>query len=51
LSTWVCTVLWTSTIGDAVVTVTVSSRDPTFISALIVAVKAVGSSIASRLND
>ena len=51
LSTWVWTVLWTSTMGDAPETVTVSSSAPTLMSALIVAVNAVGSSRPSRLNE
>src|SRR5712692_2199696 len=44
-----CVALFTSTIGDAPVTVTVSSSAPTLISALTVAVKFAGSSIPSRL--
>ena len=39
-----------STSGAAPVTVTVSSRAPTFMSALTVAVKPDGSSMPSRLN-
>ena len=43
-------VLCTSTTGDWPDTVTDSSSAPTFMSALMVAVKLVGSSIPSRLN-
>ena len=49
-STCTRAVLDTSTTGDAPVTVTVSSRTPTRISTLIVAVKSVGSSMPSRTN-
>ena len=41
-------IFWTSTMGLAPVTVTVSSSEPTFMSALAVAVKPVVSSIPSR---
>ena len=44
-----CVALFTSTTGDAPVTVTVSSSEPTFISAVTVAVKSAGSSMPSRL--
>ena len=50
LSTWVCTAVVTSTIGDAAETVTDSSMVPTFISALTVSVMSAGSSIRSRRN-
>src|SRR5262245_53564352 len=43
--------LWTSTVGVAPVTVTLSSTEPTCKSALTVAVKAVGSSIPRRTTD
>src|SRR5262245_33142351 len=49
-STCVCTVVCTSTTGEAPETVIDSSREPTFRSALMVAVKLVGSSTPSRLN-
>jgi hypothetical protein len=44
------TTFWVSTIGLAPETVIVSSTEPTFMSALTVAVKAVVSSIPSRLT-
>ena len=50
VSTTCCTALCTSTTGDAPVTLIVSSSAPTFISPLMVAVKLVGSSTASRLK-
>ena len=50
-STCCCVALFTSTTGDAPVTVTLSSSAPTRSSALIVAVKFAGSSIPSRLID
>ena len=42
--------VWTSTTGDAPVTVSVSSSDPTLSSPLIVIVKFDGSSSASRFT-
>ena len=48
-STCVFTLVWTSTTGEAPDTVTDSSSAPTFISALMVAVKFDGSSRPSRL--
>src|SRR6266850_1892246 len=45
-----CVALFTSTIGDAPVTVTVSSIAPTFRSAFTVAVKPAGSSMPARLT-
>ena len=47
-STWDLVVLCTSTVGDAPVTVNVSSSDPTLSSLFTVIVKSDGSSIPSR---
>ena len=50
-STCVWTAVCTSTVGASPVTVSVSSRLPTFMSALMVIVNCAGSSSASRLKD
>src|SRR5437763_2547799 len=50
LRTCALVVLWTSTVGDKPLTVTVSSRAPTFSSLLIVIVKLAGSSSPSRFT-
>jgi hypothetical protein len=50
LSTCALVVLWTSTVGVAPVTVSVSSSAPTFIAPLIVIVKSAGSSMFSRFT-